>query len=67
MNLVSLLLLPAIISLRNDDVRYVIAVAAAVVLLAAILFSKRKGGAFGEESEDFVNAEAETGVTGGAY
>jgi K(+)-stimulated pyrophosphate-energized sodium pump len=67
MNLVSLLILPAIISLRNDDVRYVIAVVAAVVLLAAILFSKRKGGSFGEESDEFVAAEAETGVTGTAY
>jgi K(+)-stimulated pyrophosphate-energized sodium pump len=67
MNLVSLLMLPAIISLRNDDVRYVIAIAAAVVLGAAILFSKRKGGSFGEESEDFVEAEAETGTAGTAY
>jgi K(+)-stimulated pyrophosphate-energized sodium pump len=67
MNLVSLLILPAIISLRNDDVRYVIAVAAAIVLLIAIMFSKRKGGSFAEESEEFVAAEAETGVSGTAY
>jgi K(+)-stimulated pyrophosphate-energized sodium pump len=67
MNLVSLLLLPAIIELRDNDVRYVIAIAAAVVLAVAIIYSKRAGGGFGEESEDFVAAETETGVTGTAY
>jgi K(+)-stimulated pyrophosphate-energized sodium pump len=42
MNLVSLLILPAIISLSNDNgARYAIAAAALVVLLAAIAFSKR--------------------------
>jgi K(+)-stimulated pyrophosphate-energized sodium pump len=67
MNLVSLLMLPAIISLRNDDVRFVIAGVALIVLIVAVAFSKRKGGGFAEESEDFVAAEAETGVTGTAY
>ncbi len=38
-----------------------------LVLIGAVAFSKRKGGAFGEESEEFVAAEAETGVTGTAY
>jgi K(+)-stimulated pyrophosphate-energized sodium pump len=42
MNLVSLLTLPAIISLRDNNVRYVIAAAALVVLTGAIAFSKRK-------------------------
>jgi hypothetical protein len=43
MNLVSLLILPAIISLDdNDGARYAIAGAALVVLLASIAFSKRK-------------------------
>ncbi|HEX9257969.1 MAG TPA: sodium-translocating pyrophosphatase [Acidimicrobiales bacterium] len=43
MNLVSLLMLPAIISLEdNDAARYAIAGAALVVLLAAIAFSKRR-------------------------
>jgi K(+)-stimulated pyrophosphate-energized sodium pump len=42
MNLVSLLLLPAIISLRhNNGARYAIAGAALVVLIGAIAFSKR--------------------------
>src|SRR5205823_8930907 len=52
MNLVSLLVLPAIISLRNDDAaRYAIAGASLIILLGAIAFSKRKGGGFGEESD----------------
>ena len=67
MNLVSLLMLPAIISMRNDDLRFVVAGVALVVLIGAIAFSKRKSGGFGEESEEFVRAEAETGVTGTAY
>jgi K(+)-stimulated pyrophosphate-energized sodium pump len=50
MNLVSLLILPAIISLRNDDIRYVIAIAAAAVLTGAVLFSKRKGPSIGDET-----------------
>ncbi len=49
MNLVSLLILPAIISLRNDDVRYVIAGVAAIILIGAVLFSKRKGASIGDE------------------
>src|SRR5262245_60210720 len=67
MNLVSLLVLPAIISLRNDDAaRYAIAGVSLVVLLAAILFSKRKGGGFGEES-DIVEVELEAeGAPAGA-
>jgi hypothetical protein len=40
---------------------------ALIVLIVAVAFSKRKSGAFGEESEDFVAAEAETGATGTAY
>ena len=43
MNLVSLLILPAVISLReNNGVRYAIAGAALVVLAGAVAFSKRK-------------------------
>ena len=67
MNLVSLLILPAVISLQDDGSRYAIAAAALLVLIGAVAFSKRKGGAFGEESEEFVAAEAETGATGTAY
>jgi K(+)-stimulated pyrophosphate-energized sodium pump len=42
MNLVSLLVLPAVITLRHNGVRYVIAAVALVILLSAIAFSKRK-------------------------
>ena len=42
MNLVSLLMLPAIISLRDNNVRYAIAGVALIVLIGAIAFSKRK-------------------------
>ena len=45
MNLVSLLILPGVISLANHTaVRYVIAAAALVVILAGVAFSKRKTG-----------------------
>jgi K(+)-stimulated pyrophosphate-energized sodium pump len=44
MNLISLLILPAVISLRhNSGARFGIAGAALIVLLGAILFSKRSG------------------------
>ena len=61
MNLVSLLVLPAIISLRDDDIRFVIAGVCLVVLIGAVLFSKRKSGGFGEESEIVADAMAEHG------
>jgi len=48
MNLVSLLILPAVISLRDNNVRYVIAGLALVVLLIAIGFSKRKTQSFAD-------------------
>ncbi len=50
MNLVSLLILPAIINLQdNDTARYTIAGLATVVLIAAVAFSKRKAAAMGTE------------------
>jgi K(+)-stimulated pyrophosphate-energized sodium pump len=65
MNLVSLLILPAIISLRHDNgARYGIAAAALVVLLGAIAFSKRKGGAFAEEADE-VAESLPAGATAG--
>jgi K(+)-stimulated pyrophosphate-energized sodium pump len=52
MNLVSLLILPAVISLRdNNPVRWTIAGVALVVVLVAIGFSKRKVGGFAEEAD----------------
>jgi len=41
MNLVSLLVLPAIISLEDNNVRYLIAAAAVAVIIGGVLFSKR--------------------------
>ena len=67
MNLVSLLVLPAIISLRNNDgARYAIAAVSLVVLLVAIAFSKRKGGSFAEESDVVAEAMAAEGLPEGA-
>src|SRR5256714_6840560 len=52
MNLVSLLILPAVISLPdNNPARWTIAGAALVVVLVAIGFSKRKVGGFAEEAD----------------
>ena len=49
MNLVSLLILPAVINLQDDDgARFAIAGVALVILLAAIAFSKRKAGGMAE-------------------
>jgi K(+)-stimulated pyrophosphate-energized sodium pump len=67
MNLVSLLVLPAIISLRHDDAaRYTIAAVSLVVLIAAIAFSKRKGGSFAEESDVVAEVLSEHGLPEGA-
>ena len=41
MNLVSLLLLPAIISLRDNGIRYAIAAGALVLLVAALAYTRR--------------------------
>ncbi len=43
MNLVSLLILPAVLSMADNGARYVVAGAAVVVLIGAVLFSKRSG------------------------
>ena len=59
MNLVSLLILPAVISLRHSDARFAVAGVALAVLLAAILFSKRSTGTFGEEETKVEQAVAQ--------
>jgi K(+)-stimulated pyrophosphate-energized sodium pump len=63
MNLVSLLILPAIINLQDNDVaRYTVAGAALIVLLIAIAFSKRKTGTMADEVEGApVTPEGPTG------
>jgi K(+)-stimulated pyrophosphate-energized sodium pump len=58
-NLVSLLILPAVISLRdNPGARYSIAGTALVVLIAAILFSKRGGATLQAETKEMAPAVA---------
>jgi K(+)-stimulated pyrophosphate-energized sodium pump len=57
MNLVSLLVLPAIISLEDSNVRFVIAGVSVVVLLGSIMFSKRDSGGIAA-SEDLAGATA---------
>ena len=55
MNLVSLLVLPAIIELQHNDMRYVVAGAALVVVVGALIVSKRFGSGI-EASAETVNA-----------
>ena len=54
MNLVSLLMLPAILDLRDNNVRFAIAGAALVVVLGAVVYSKRAGTSM---VDDAANAE----------
>jgi K(+)-stimulated pyrophosphate-energized sodium pump len=55
MNLVSLLILPAIISLRNNGAaRYTVAAVALVVILAGVAFSKRKTQGLGPAGDNTV-------------
>jgi K(+)-stimulated pyrophosphate-energized sodium pump len=64
MNLVSLLVLPVVITLRhNDTARFSIAAAALVVLLAAIAFSKRKSPGMGGDVPATVAAAAPARTT----
>jgi K(+)-stimulated pyrophosphate-energized sodium pump len=66
MNLVSLLILPAVISLEDNNIRYVLAGAALIVLVIAILFSKRDAGTLtGEPSGVKVPGAAAPAVAAG--
>ncbi len=59
MNLVSLLILPAVIKLQdNDGARYGVAAAALVVLIGAIVYSKRQGENPMNADTGFVDAHA---------
>jgi K(+)-stimulated pyrophosphate-energized sodium pump len=61
MNLVSLLILPTVITLRHNDVaKYCIAGVALLILLAAIAFSKRSTGTLDSEKAD-IDAALPTG------
>ena len=49
MNLVSLLILPAVISLADNNIRYVIAAAALLIVLASVVYSKQQATSFGDD------------------
>jgi len=60
MNLVSLLVLPAIISLQDNDVaRYAIAAGALIVVLASVVYSKQQSTSFGEDEAVAAGANGE--------
>jgi len=56
MNLVALLVLPAIIELRHNNIRFAIAGAALVVVLGALTYSKKQGSAMTDEAPVTTNA-----------
>ena len=58
MNLVSLLLLPAIIKMSDSNGRYVVAGIALVILMGAIAFSKRASGSLADMTSDKATATA---------
>jgi K(+)-stimulated pyrophosphate-energized sodium pump len=59
MNLISLLILPAVINLQdNDTARFAIAGVALLVLIAAIAYSKRRGEAMDEGAEAPISGQA---------
>ncbi|HEV2756975.1 MAG TPA: sodium-translocating pyrophosphatase [Actinomycetota bacterium] len=65
MNLISLLILPAVINLQdNDTARFTIAGLALVVLVGAVAFSKRKGVAMDEDIAPIAAAGGPGNVSG---
>jgi K(+)-stimulated pyrophosphate-energized sodium pump len=58
MNLVSLLILPAIISMDNNNFRYVIAAVALVVVIGSVIYSKQQSTDFGSDESETVKASA---------
>jgi K(+)-stimulated pyrophosphate-energized sodium pump len=59
MNLVALLVLPAIISLEGDRVvRYGIAGVAGLIVLAAVIYSKQQSTSFGDDEAAAATADA---------
>ncbi|MDQ3915710.1 MAG: sodium-translocating pyrophosphatase [Actinomycetota bacterium] len=65
MNLISLLILPAVINLQdNDFARFTIAGLALVVLIAAVAFSKRKGIAMDEDIAPLAAAGGPGSISG---
>jgi len=67
MNLVSLLIAPAVVSFsigndQNDPVRITIAIVAAAIIVAAVVFSKRKPIAMGDEGSGVESGKAGDGT-----
>ena len=56
MNLVSLLVLPAVISMSDNNARYIVCAVAVIIILGAITYSKTRPSGFGDavSSEDLV-------------
>ncbi|HEY5274460.1 MAG TPA: sodium-translocating pyrophosphatase [Acidimicrobiales bacterium] len=64
MNLVSLLILPAVITYHSHPwIRLPIAIVALIILLCAVAFSKRKAGTFGGDDEPSAPATPEAAAT----
>jgi K(+)-stimulated pyrophosphate-energized sodium pump len=68
MNLVSLLIAPAVVSFsigndQNDAMRITIAIVAAAIIVAAVVFSKRKPIAMGDEGSGAGSGKAGDGTT----
>ena len=67
MNLVSLLILPAVINLRdNDGARYAIALVALAILIGAVAYSKRRAAPmdeFSDAAQSFVLPDPAGGST----
>jgi K(+)-stimulated pyrophosphate-energized sodium pump len=58
MNLVSLLVLPSILTMSDNDLRYVVAAVALVIVIASVLFSKQQSTSFGDDdAEEPVTAD----------
>ncbi|MGB3410555.1 MAG: sodium-translocating pyrophosphatase [Microthrixaceae bacterium] len=49
MNLVALLVLPAIISMEDNGLRYVVAAAAVLIVIGSVIFSKNQTTSFGDD------------------
>jgi K(+)-stimulated pyrophosphate-energized sodium pump len=54
MNLVALLILPAIIAMENNNARFLIAAVAVVIVVASIIYSKKQATSFGDDEADAV-------------
>ena len=60
MNLVSLLVLPAVISMSDNNARYIVAGIAIVIILSAITYSKTRPSGFGDDLVEELSAKSDT-------